>query len=69
MANKANKAKATKATKATESNEIFVQLATRIPKSLHRALKMHCVTSDVSLMQYVINALGNALPAKARKAS
>ena len=41
---------------ATEG-EVWVQLATRIPKQLHRELKLHCVKSDVSVMDFVVNAL------------
>ena len=29
--------------------EVWVQLATRIPKQLHRELKLYCVKSDVSV--------------------
>lgn len=45
---------------ATES-EVWVQLATRIPKSLHRELKLHCVKSDVSVMDFVVRALEEKL--------
>jgi len=37
---------------ARESTETWVQLATRIPKSLHRELKLHCVTADTSMMDW-----------------
>lgn len=46
--------------------EIWVQLATRIPKHLHRELKLHCVKSDVSVMDFVVKALEEKL---AREAS
>jgi predicted HicB family RNase H-like nuclease len=39
----------------------WVQLATRIPKTLHRELKLHCVTADVSVMDFVVNALRERL--------
>ena len=42
-------------------NEVWVQLATRIPKHLHRELKLHCVKSDVSVMEFVVNALEEKL--------
>ena len=45
---------------ATES-EVWVQLATRIPKSLHRELKLHCVKSDTSVMDFVVKALEEKL--------
>ena len=49
---------------ATES-EVWVQLATRIPKSLHRELKLHCVKSDVSVMDFVVKALEEKLTREA----
>jgi hypothetical protein len=39
----------------------WVQLATRIPKSLHRTLKLHCVTLDTTLMDFVVAALTEKL--------
>jgi predicted HicB family RNase H-like nuclease len=45
---------------ATEG-EVWVQLATRIPKNLHRELKLHCVKSDVSVMDFVVKALREKL--------
>ena len=47
-------------------SEVWVQLATRIPKQLHRELKLHCVKSDVSVMEFVVNALGEKLQREAR---
>jgi len=41
--------------------EPWVQLATRIPKSLHRNLKLHCVTSETSVMDFVVTALEEKL--------
>jgi hypothetical protein len=43
------------------TDEVWVQLATRIPKELHRKLKLHCVVSDVSVMEFVVDALGEKL--------
>jgi hypothetical protein len=37
------------------SSIVWVQLATRIPKSLHRELRLHCVTVDTSVMDFVVN--------------
>ena len=45
---------------ATEG-EVWVQLATRIPKQLHRELKLYCVKSDVSVMDFVVSALQDKL--------
>ncbi len=42
-------------------SEAWVQLATRIPKSLHRDLKLHCVTSETSVMDFVVKALEEKL--------
>ena len=50
-------------------DEVFVQLATRIPKQLHRDLKLHCVQSDVSVMEFVILAIEAGLKAKTAKAA
>lgn len=45
----------------TNDNEIWVQLATRIPKNLHRDLKLHTVHSDTSIMRFVVEALEEKL--------
>jgi hypothetical protein len=47
----------------TDLNEAWVQLATRIPRRLHRAMKLHCVTNEVSLMAFVVEALREKLDA------
>lgn len=44
----------------------WVQLATRIPKDLHRRLKLHCVTNDIVLMQFVTEAAEEKLGRKVR---
>jgi len=41
---------------ADRGEEAWVQLATRIPKTLHRQLKLHCVRADTSLMDFVVEA-------------
>lgn len=48
-------------------NEVWVQLATRIPKQLHRELKLHCVKSDISVMEFVVRALEEKLTRDAGK--
>jgi len=57
-----------------KDDEVWVQLATRIPKSLHRELKVHCVRTDESVMGFVVKALNELLarergsaPAERRK--
>ncbi len=47
-------------------DEPWVQLATRIPKDLHRRLKLHCVTHDIALMHFVVEAIEEKLGRKAR---
>jgi hypothetical protein len=42
-------------------SEVWVQLATRIPKTLHRELKLHCVKADTALMHFVVRALEEKL--------
>jgi hypothetical protein len=39
----------------------WVQLATRIPKGLHRQLKLHCVETETSVMGFVVAALEEKL--------
>jgi predicted HicB family RNase H-like nuclease len=46
--------------------EVLTQLATRIPKDLHRRLKLHCVTHDIALMHFVVEAIEEKLGRKAR---
>ena len=50
----------------TERDEPVAQLATRIPKELHRRLKLHCVTHDIALMHFVVEAIEDKLGRKAR---
>lgn len=55
---------------AKSEDEAMVQLATRIPKSLHRAIKLQCVRGDTSVMEFVIGALETRLERqKAKKAA
>jgi len=51
----------------TEASEVWVQLATRIPKPLHRTLKLHCVTTDTSVMGFVVEALKEKLARDGRR--
>jgi predicted HicB family RNase H-like nuclease len=50
----------------------WVQLTTRIPKPLHRDVKLHCVTAETSVMDFVVKAIEEKLarssdvPAKRR---
>ncbi len=44
-----------------KTDEPWTQLATRIPKDLHRRLKLHCVTHDIALMRFVVEAIAEKL--------
>jgi hypothetical protein len=48
-------------TMAYRGDVAWVQLATRIPKELHRQLKLHCVECDTSVMDFVVAALEEKL--------
>jgi len=49
-----------------KAEEVWTQLATRIPKELHRRLKLYCVTHDIALMHFVVGAIGEKLGRKGR---
>ncbi len=49
-----------------KTDEPIAQLATRIPKELHHRLKLHCVTHDIALMHFVVEAIEEKLGRKAR---
>ena len=42
-------------------DEELIQLATRIPSRLHRAIKLHCVEQGTSVMEFVAEALQERL--------
>ncbi|HLK10368.1 MAG TPA: hypothetical protein VKW76_03220 [Candidatus Binatia bacterium] len=44
-----------------DPNSVWVQLATRVPKTLHRELKLHCVRADTSVQAFVVAALDEKL--------
>lgn len=44
-----------------EKTDVWVQLATRIPKTLHRELKVYCVKADTPLMRFVVDAIAEKL--------
>jgi len=46
---------------ARDDEEAWTQLATRIPKELHRRMRLHCVTNDVTVMEFVIRAVKEKL--------
>lgn len=45
---------------------VYTQLATRIPKVLHRKVKMQCVGDGTPVMEFVIEALEMHLRRKAK---
>jgi hypothetical protein len=45
---------------AVES-EVWVQLATRLPKSLHRKVRLHCLKAETTMMQFLAAALREKL--------
>ena len=47
-----------------ELDEPFAQLATRIPKDLHRRLKLYCVTHEIAVQDFVVAALKEKLARK-----
>ncbi len=49
-----------------KTEEVLTQLATRIPKNLHRRLKLYCVTHDIMLQHFVTEAIEEKLGRKAR---
>ena len=50
------------------AGEVWVQLATRIPKPLHRQMRLYCVEAETSIMEFVIAALEEKLKRRAGRA-
>jgi hypothetical protein len=44
-----------------KDDDVLIQLATRIPKGLHREIKLFCVHSGISVMEFVAAALEEKL--------
>jgi len=44
-----------------KDDDVLIQLATRIPKTLHREIKLHCVSQGISVMEFVAAALEDRL--------
>ena len=49
-----------------KTDEPIAQLATRIPKEVHRRLKLHCVTHEIAVQDFVVEALKEKLGRKTR---
>jgi hypothetical protein len=50
-----------------KETEALVQLATRIPKSLHRAVRLHCVETGTTVMHFVVDAIEAKLAKAGRR--
>ena len=48
------------------ADEPWTQLATRIPQDLRRDLKLHCVTREIAVQDFVVEAIQEKLGRKAR---
>ena len=46
---------------ARREEVVRVQLSTRIPKALHQELRLHCVSREIRLMDFVWKALEEKL--------
>ena len=44
-----------------KEDDVLIQLATRIPKGLHRDIKLFCVHNSISVMEFVAAALEEKL--------
>ncbi len=51
-----------------KEDDILIQLATRIPKGLHRDIKLFCVHEGISVMEFVATALEEKLRRSALRA-
>ena len=49
-----------------ELDDPIAQLATRIPKDLHRRLKLYCVTHEIAVQDFVVQAIEEKLGRKSR---
>ncbi len=52
-----------------KEDDVLIQLATRIPKGLHREIKLHCVQTGISVMEFVAAALEDKLRRSASRAA
>ena len=49
-----------------KAEEPVAGLSTRIPKDLHRRLRLHCVTHDIAVQDFVTQAIQEKLGRKSR---
>lgn len=52
-----------------KEDDVLIQLATRIPKGLHREIKLFCVQTGISVMEFVAEALEDKLRKSSAKAA
>lgn len=52
-----------------KDDDVLIQLATRIPKGLHREIKLYCVQTGISVMEFVAAALEDKLKRTAARPS
>ena len=50
-----------------KEDDVLIQLATRIPKALHREIKLFCVHQNLSVMEFVAVALEEKLRKATRR--
>jgi len=50
-----------------DPKEPWVQLATRIPKSLRRDVKLHCVNAETTLLAFIVEAIEEKLARDEKK--
>jgi hypothetical protein len=54
--------------KVRTGEQVWGQLATRIPKELHRRLRIHCVTTDIAQSDFITAAVEEHLARQRRRA-
>lgn len=52
-----------------KEDDVLVQLATRVPRDLHRAIKLHCVGIGISVMEFVEAALAAKLAREQKRSA
>ena len=52
-----------------KEDDVLVQLATRVPRDLHRAIKLHCVGIGISVMEFVEAALSAKLAREQKRSA
>ena len=52
-----------------KEDEVWTQLATRIPKGLHRMVRLHCIEAETSIMTFVVEAIEERLEREGRRRS